>query len=93
MSETTLLTAWACGKLCHAKPACSDIMESREIFILPLYLPRDECSSIATFKGTANLLYWMVHIYCIPNLGNFETTALLFFPPGLSEDVRLLHAF
>lgn len=78
---------------CHAKPALLDIMESREMFILPLYLPWDECSSIATFKGTVNLLYWIVQIHCIANLGNFEVTAFYFFPPVLLEDASLILSF
>lgn len=82
MSETTVLTAWACEKLCYAKPALLHIMESREMFILPLHLPCDECGSIATFKGTVNLLYRIVQIRCISDQGNFEVIALLLaFPP------------
>lgn len=70
-----------------------DITNSREIFILPLYLPCDECSSTATFKGTVNLLYWIVQIHCIANLGNFEVTVLLYFPHSLLVDVSLLLSF
>lgn len=74
--------------LCHAKAALLDIRESRETFTLPL--PCDECSSRATFKGAVNVLYWIVQIHCIANLGNVEVTALLFFPPAFLEDVSLL---
>lgn len=63
------------------------------MFILPLYLPWDECSSIATSKGTVNLLYWIVQIHCIANLGNFEVTGFYFFPPVLLEDVSLILSF
>lgn len=48
---------------------------------------------MATFKGTVNLLYWIVQLHCIESLGNFELTALLLFSPALSEDVSLLRSF
>lgn len=80
-------------KTVPCKTKILDIMKSREMFILPLYLPCDECSSIATFKGTVNLLYWIIQIDCIANLGKFEVTILLYFPHSLLVDVSLLLSF
>lgn len=87
LSCANVFPALACIKLCCAETALLDSTEGKEAFISPLYLPCDESSSIATFKGMVNLSYWVAQIHCIANLGNSEVTALLFIylsPPPRS---------
>lgn len=63
------------------------------MFILPLYLTCDECSSITIFKGTVNLLYWIVQIHSIAKSRKCWSYSPIIFSPPLSEDVSLLPSF